>query len=79
MLSAFKTEKSNLLCFQSDSSHVAPGFNSFFTRGKLVHLNAFDFKKTSLEYLEICPGKTTKREADVSATAGRSDWRQPRR
>lgn len=75
----FQNEKSNLLCFQSDSSPVAPGFNSSFTRGKLVHLNAFVFKGTSSEHLEICPGKTRKWEADVSARAGRSDWRQPQR
>lgn len=73
-LTAFKTEKSNLLCFQLYPSHGAPIFNSFFIWGKPVCLIAFEFNENFLEYLEICPRKTKKLETDLSEV-GRSGWR----
>lgn len=74
-LTAFKSEKSNLLCFQLYSSHGTPIFNSFFIWGKPVSLIAFDFKEILLEYLKICPRKTKKLETDLPAIVGRSGWR----
>lgn len=58
-LTAFKTEKSNLLCFQLYSSHGALIFNPFSIWGKPVRLIAFNVNEILLDYLEICPRKTT--------------------